>query len=130
MITHGYLAVLDKGTVYAFYQDGVFASFPFGASGRTYFGTWTGKMDGKGSVTAIAREGWINGLSSNSEDFKIVFCISSGHTEPIPKDSLWRIHEGSFGLAGDKPRQIEKFFKGHFIIEEIVNITSLKVISN
>jgi len=122
----GYLAVLKDDYVYVFYQGGDFASVPFGMSGRMLLGDWTGEMDGKGRVTAIASKGHINErdhllLSSTPEGVEIVCRIASGHSEAIEKSSLWKVQDSLRGFRGTGTLPaVKRFFKGHFVVEKDV----------
>jgi len=108
----GVLLICDNSSYFAFKADGVFCSFPRGASGRSFDGVWKKTNHNPLTVEVIAKVGWVNGLQSARDDYrKIVYIIYGGTKRPVERSD--------FAAA-----QYKEVFEGYFILDELTRIAS------
>jgi hypothetical protein len=104
--TDGVLLICDNSSYFAFHADGAFRSFPRGASGRKFDGTWKKTSDNPLTVEAIAKLGWVNGFQPQGEYRRIVFVIYGGRKRAIERT--------------DGPvSPYRELFESYFIIDEL-----------
>jgi hypothetical protein len=101
----GEILISDGSSYYIFSKDGSFRSGPLGLSGRAFEGRWT--SNGL-TFTAIAKLGWMNGISSDQDYRRIVFVIYHVQKrQPVTKPTKWS--------------QLT-LFDSYFVIDEMVKI--------
>jgi len=103
---NGILAVTDGSTVYEFYGNGEFHSFPIQYSGRCIDGNWVTDEVSSWGFKAVGQLSWTSHPDDKYDDFMIHFELSPGHLIPID-------------FTPSRPVQYTNIFKCYFIIREL-----------
>jgi hypothetical protein len=108
--TDGVLLICDNSSYFSFKADGVFRSFPRGASGRSLDGVWKKTNDNPLRVEVVAKVGWVNGSQPQGDDYrKIVFVIYGGSKRAVQRSDF-------------AASQYKEVFEGYFILDELTKI--------